>query len=139
MIPPVRCRVIAARGVADLRVHHRVHLHAHVHGLTDFDLVCTNALHRHVTSIYVGKNQIMFCVVEDADVTHLATGISVERRVVENGFAFVTRVESLYANPVLNQRQDFAAFGFRLAIAFKRCLAQVAIDGRSTRLGAAFP
>ncbi len=61
----------------------------------------------------------MIVGVEPAAVADLAAGFGVERRVVEDDFAFVAGLEFLRALAVVDDGEHFAAVGASLAVAFE--------------------
>ncbi len=59
----------------------------------------------------VGHYESRADIAELAGVTHLATGLGIERRAIEEHFALVSRRERLYRDTTLEQRHDLADVG----------------------------
>src|SRR5258708_27140372 len=83
------------------------------------DLMCPHSLDRGITSLDLGDDGVVVVRVKPSAVANLATRFGVERRMVEDDFAFVAGRELLHAPAVVDYCQDFAVVGTSLAVAFK--------------------
>ena len=83
------------------------------------DLMRAHALDRVVTALHFGDDGVVIVAVKPSPVAHLSAGLGVERRVVEDDFAFFAGLELLRALAVVDDGEHFAAIGAGLAIAFE--------------------
>src|SRR5437016_1041776 len=111
--------MVARDGLADVGMDNRVNLHANMNRLLGDYFVGADALHGHGAAIDLGNDGIVLVVVEDANVAHLATGVCVKRRVIEDYISLFAGSERLNTLAVLYDGQHFTATGFRLAITFE--------------------
>ena len=98
-----------------------------------------HSLHRVVTALHFGDDRVVIVAVEPSAVADLSAGLGVERRVIEDDFAFLAGLEFLRALAVVDDGQHFAAVGASLAIAFERGLRELLVSRVGGLLGCAFP
>ena len=77
------------------------------------------ALDRVIAAFHVGDDGVVIVAVEPSAVADLAAGFGVERRVVEDDFAFFAGLEFLRALAVVDDGENLAAVGAGLAVAFE--------------------
>src|SRR5690349_16149731 len=135
----MRAGVIAHGGFADGGIDHGVHFVADMNRLLGVDLVCAHALYRVISARYLGDDRIVIVGVEPATIADLASGLGVERRVIENDFAFVAGLEFFRALAVFEEGEDLRAFGASLSVALEDGRWQLLILGVRGLLGGALP
>ena len=131
--------VIAHGGRANSGINHGVDLGPNLQSLLCDYLVGAHALHRVIGSRDFGHYRVVVVGIEPPAVAHLSAGLRVERRVVEDDFAFLARFEFAGALALFQQCYYFAGFRLRLAIPFKHRRWQFLILGIGGLLGGAFP
>src|SRR5258708_26196235 len=129
----MRGRVMAHGGVANFRIDNGVELVADVNWLLGYTLVCAHALHGGIAADHVGNDSVVVATVKHSTIADLTAGLGVERRVVQDDFAFIARLQLLHALSTLQQGQYFAIVRLRLPIALEFRLRK-ALVGRVCRL-----
>src|ERR1700685_1814079 len=115
----MRGRVVAHSRLADIGVDDGIDLVADMDWLFGDDLVRAHTLDRGVAAFYIGDDGVVIVREEPSTVADLSAGFGVKRCVIENDFAFVSRVELLCALTVADDGKDFAVVGTGLAVAFE--------------------
>src|SRR6185369_4124158 len=92
-----------------------------------------------VTAGHVSDDGVVIVRVEPSSIADLTARLSVERRMVENDFAFLSGFEFLKALAAFHDRQHFATVGSRLPVAFEHRGWQLLIGGIGGLLGGTFP
>ena len=115
----VCCRVVAHGGLADFGVDYGIDFVAYSDWLLGDDLMRADPLNRSVAAFHFGDDGVVVVGVEPSAVADLAAGFGVERRVIEDDFAFVSGLELLRALSVVDYGEHFAAVGASLAVAFE--------------------
>src|SRR5271166_6034255 len=87
-------------------------------GLHD-DLMRAHALNRGVAAFYFGDDGVVIVAIKPSAIADLPAGFGVERRVVEDYFAFVAGFELLCALAVVDDGEDFAIVRASLAVALE--------------------
>jgi len=109
----VRGGVVAHGGLADVGVDDGIDFVADTKGAPPFrvfwggwglydDLMRAHALNRGVAAFHFGDKGVVIVAVQPSAVADLATGLGVERGVVENDFALLAGFEFLRALPILD-------------------------------------
>ncbi len=101
----MRGRVVAHGGEANFGVDHSIDFVAHANRLFGDDLMRAHALNRRVAALHFGDDGVVIVGVKPSPVANLPAGFGVERRVVEDDFAFFARLEFLRALAVVNDGQ----------------------------------
>ena len=112
--------VIAHRGLADVGVDDGINFLSDADRLLSYDLMRAHALDWGVAAGHFGDDRVVIIGVEPSAIADLAAGLGVEGRVVEDDLALFTGLKFLRALAVLDNSEDFAVFGARLAVAFER-------------------
>ena len=128
----VRAGVVAHGGAANVVVDHGIDFVADANRLLGDNSVRAHALHGIADAFDVGDQRVVIVGVEPAHVADLASGLGVERSVVEHDLAALAGLELLRTDAGavvrLDDGQHFAAGGERLAIAFELGARQRLID-----------
>ena len=103
------------------------------------DLMRAHSLDRVVATFHFGDDGVVIVAVEPSAVADLAAGFGVERRVVEDDFAFFAGLEFLHALTVVDDGENFAAIGTGLAVALEVGFRKLLVGGIGGLLGRAFP
>src|SRR5437867_4373061 len=98
----MRCRVIAHGGLADVGVNDGVDFLPDTNRLLGDDLVGAHALNRGVAPRYFGDDSVVIIGIEPSTIAYLASGLGVERRVVEDDLALVAGPQFLRALAVFD-------------------------------------
>ena len=93
----MRGRVVAHGGFANFGVDHGIDFVAYANWLLRDDLMRAHALNRGVASLHFGDDGVVIVGVEPSAVADLSAGLGIERRVVEDDFAFFAGLE--FARP----------------------------------------
>ncbi len=135
--------VIAHGGAADFVVDHGIELVANANGLLCDNAMGAHTLHGIRYAFDIGDERVVVFGVEPADVADLSAGIGVEGRVIENDLAAFAGLQLLRADTSavlgLDDGEDFAVVGARLAVAFKFRLRQRLISGARCGFATALP
>src|SRR5205085_789782 len=131
--------VVAHCGLANRGVNDSVHFVAHANRLLGDDLLCANALDRVISSRYFSDDRVQFVAIQSAAITDLAAGFGVERRVIENDFAFFAGLEFLRTLAIFDDGQHCGIFGACLAISFELGFRELLVSGVRGLPGSAFP
>src|ERR1700722_5584957 len=135
----MRGRVIAHGRLANVAVDDGIDLVAHTEGFLGHNLMGAHTLNRRVATSDVGDDGIVIVRVKPSAVANLPAGFGIERRVIENDFALLARLEFLHALTVLDDGENLAAIGASLTVAFEIGFRQFLINGIGSLLGRAFP
>src|SRR5437868_11931199 len=108
----MRGGVIAHDANADRGIHHGVNFFADMNRFFGHDFVGAHTLHRHHTSTDLGDDRIVLVVVKPSGIAHLAAGVGIKRRVVENDFAVFAGLQFADALAAFDDDQYFAATRF---------------------------
>ena len=135
----MRAGMVAARSVAELRINDRLHLHAERERLLQHGAMRAHALHRLRAAQHLRHDRVVIVGAQPAVVAHLATGVGVERGVVEHHLHLFAGLCSGHTHAVAHNGQHLAMLRLKLAIAFKHRPGQLAIGRAGAGLGAALP
>ena len=145
----MRGGVVAHGGLADFGVDHGVHFISDPQGAPPNavfggwgfhdHLMRAHSLDRVVASFHLGDDGVVIVAVEPSPVADLAAGFGVERRVIEDDFAFFARLEFLRALTVADDGENLAAVGASLAVALELGFWELLVSGIGGLLGRAFP
>src|SRR5579859_3239261 len=126
-------RGVVAHGLhANFGVDHGVNFLANMNRLPGDDFVGAHALYWGIASLDFGHDGVVLVVIKPSGVAHLAAGIGIKRRMIENNFALFARLQFFYALPITNDSQYLAVARFGLAVAFEDGLIQLAVSRRSS-------
>src|SRR6266481_1946395 len=134
----MRSGVIALRRFTNISVHNCFELLSKMDRLASLYFVGTHALHWHHAAVYI-RDHVARAVAEDADVTHLSTGIGVKGRVIEDDFAFLAWFQFGNALSIFDDSENFAVARDSLLVTFEDRLTEIAVDRARRLLSSAFP
>src|SRR6185437_9287192 len=135
----MRCGVVAHGGFAKAAVDYGIDFVGNTNRLLRDHLVRAHTLDGVVTAGHVSDDGVVIVGVEPSSIADLTARLSVERRMVENDFALLSRFEFLSALAAFHDRQHFATVRSRLPVAFEHRGWQLLIGGIGGLLGGTFP
>jgi hypothetical protein len=125
----MRRGVVAHCRLTDVKVHYGVNLIAYTDRLLGCDLVGAHALDRVVAAFHVGDDGVVIVAVEPSAVADLSARLGVEGRVVEDDFAFVSRVQGLCPLAIVDYGEGLAVVGASLAVAIEVGFRKLLVGG----------
>ena len=98
-----------------------------------------HTLNRVVAAGYLRDHRVVIVGVEPSAIAHLTSSFGVEGSVVEDDLALIASFQLLHALAVVNDREDLAVCGARLAVAFEVGFRELLVSRIGRLLDSALP